>query len=191
MFSMSLRCPAKLRCICEMLELNGLNTVAAGSSGTLQGMAMTLPETIDGVGADLQQGIADRCAKRGPPGRITLCEDETFHPGVCLVAAESASNFIFVEEYAERRDAETWTSVVGKVVFGLLFKVVQSTSDEAVALKKHAKKGLDAHHSPDTFHVQHDLVRGTSLPLRSRERRATKALVKAMAALRKTGGDVG
>ena len=84
-------------------------------------------------------------------------------------------------------DATTWTAAVDKVMSGLPFEVVQSTSDEAVALKKHAKEGLDSHHSPDTFHVQHDLVKGTSLPLRSRARRATEALVKAIAAVRKAG----
>jgi hypothetical protein len=60
-------------------------------------MAVTLHETVDDVGAELQQELADQCAKRGPPGRITVCEDETFHPGVCLVAVEPASNFILVE----------------------------------------------------------------------------------------------
>jgi len=185
MFVMSLRCPAGLRCICEVLELSGLDAVVAGSFGTLQSMAVTLHGAVDDVGAELQQDLANQCAKRGPPGRITVCEDETFHPGVCLVATEPASNFIFVEEYAQRRDASTWTTVMEKAMLELPFKVVQSTSDEAVALKKHAREGLDSHHSPDLFHVQHELVKGTSLVLRGRERRATEALVKALGAVRK------
>ena len=34
---------------------------------------------------------------------ITACLDETFHPEVCLVGIEPASNFILVETYSERR----------------------------------------------------------------------------------------
>ena len=49
-----------------------------------------------------------------------LCEDETFHPAVCLVAIEAASNFIVLEEYAESRrkaiskKSEELLSIVGK-----------------------------------------------------------------------------
>lgn len=35
-----------------------------------------------------------------PKKMIMLCEDETFHPEICLVAIEPVSNFILVERYA-------------------------------------------------------------------------------------------
>jgi hypothetical protein len=35
LFVMSLRCPAGLRCIGEVLELSGLGAIAAGSFGTM------------------------------------------------------------------------------------------------------------------------------------------------------------
>jgi hypothetical protein len=43
-----------------------------------------------------------------PPRAITLCEDETFHPQICLVAIEPVSNFILVEQYQPKRDTKTW-----------------------------------------------------------------------------------
>jgi hypothetical protein len=37
------------------------------------------------------------------PKWITLYEDETFHPAICLVAIDAESNFIMLEEYVEKR----------------------------------------------------------------------------------------
>jgi hypothetical protein len=108
--------------------------------------------------------------------QITVCEDETFHPQVCLVGTEPASGFILLEQYAESRDAETWTEAMAAATADLPVKIVQSASDEALALIKHAEQDLGAHHSPDTFHVQHEVVRGTSCPMASKVRTADKQL---------------
>jgi hypothetical protein len=42
-----------------------------------------------------------------PPRAVTVCEDETFHPDVCLVAIEPVSNFIVLGQYAPDRTAAT------------------------------------------------------------------------------------
>ena len=47
-------------------------------------------------------------------------------------------------------------------VAGLSVDIIQSTSDEAVAIKSHVKNALKAHHSPDLFHVQQELVKATA-----------------------------
>jgi hypothetical protein len=43
---------------------------------------------------------------------ITVCEDETFHPEIYLVAIEPVSNFIVLEKYVPNRKAETWTAAL-------------------------------------------------------------------------------
>ena len=50
--------------------------------------------------------------------QVTVCEDETFHPGICLVALEPVSNFILLEQYAEDRSAATWTQALDAAMAG-------------------------------------------------------------------------
>jgi hypothetical protein len=72
--------------------------------------------------------------------------------GGCLVAIELASNFILLEGYAADRSAATWTAVLEDACTGVAVEVMQSTADEAKALRRHAETDLGAHHSPDLFH---------------------------------------
>jgi hypothetical protein len=58
------------------------------------------------------------------PKQITICEDETFHPQICLVAIEPASNFILVEKYAPNRKAEEWTSSLREAIGAMPVEVV-------------------------------------------------------------------
>jgi vacuolar-type H+-ATPase subunit I/STV1 len=57
--------------------------------------------------------------------------------------------------------------------------VVQSTSDEGKGILHHVKADLGAHHAPDVFHVQHEIVKGTSAVLASKKRKAEKLLEQA------------
>jgi len=41
----------------------------------------------------------ERLGQQMPESNITLCEDETFHPPICLVAIEPVSNFLILEAY--------------------------------------------------------------------------------------------
>ena len=109
-----------------------------------------------------------------PEKWITLCEDETFHPAICMVAIEAISNFIILEEYVEKRDAATWNKIVSKALEGLTVKVIQIASDEAKGLINHTEKGLGAHHSPDVFHVQQEIGKGTSGALNETVKKAEK-----------------
>ena len=135
---MSLRCPAGLRCICEVLELSKLDAVVASSFGSVQALTLKMLTEVDVAGDELQRQLAEAAQTR-ENRRITVCEDETFHPGICLVAMEPASGFIVLERYAARRDADTWTAALKEALGGLPFDVVQATGDDAKALKKHAK----------------------------------------------------
>jgi hypothetical protein len=86
------------------------------------------------------------------PRQVTVCEDETFHPGVCLVAIEPVSNFILLEGYAADRSAATWTAALEEACTGLAVEVMQSTAGSQ-GPARHAETDLGAHHSPDLFHA--------------------------------------
>jgi hypothetical protein len=106
---------------------------------------------------------------------VTLAEDETFHPSVCLVAIEPLSNFILVEEYQPQRDSLTWTTVVGAALEGLNVLVIQVASDAAQGLIAHARKDLLAHHSPDLFHVSQNVGAAFFPTLHAQARKAQNA----------------
>jgi hypothetical protein len=113
-----------------------------------------------------------------PPKEITICEDETYHPQICLVAIEPASNFILLEQYAESRQAKEWTKAIKETTTGLPVKIIQSASDEGRGIVKHVEKDLGVHHSPDLFHVQNEVVKGPSTALAGRKRQAAKAMAE-------------
>jgi PAS domain-containing protein len=114
-----------------------------------------------------------------PRREVTLCEDETFHPQICLVGLEPVSNFIVLERYAEDRSAATWTKVLRESLGDLPVAVVQGTSDEGAGLLRHVRKDLGAHHSPDLFHVQHEVVQATALNLARQVEQTAEAATQA------------
>jgi hypothetical protein len=144
-------------------------------------MAVQMVTAVNLLGTEMRTELV-QLAGGGPPRSITLCQDETFHPQICLVALEPVSGFIVLEKYVAHRDAETWTSATKQALAGLSVRVRQSTSDEGAALRKHAQEGLDAVHSPDLFHVEHELHGATVLALIQRLKRATTAYEAALAA---------
>ena len=152
-----------LRLVGEFLQRSGLNHFVASSFGSQQAIARQLEHALLDYGASQRSVLASQMT----PKRITVCEDETFHPQVCLVSIEPVSDFILLEVYCQGRDAQSWTTQLTTALEGLPVAVVQVTSDEAKGLLAHAREGLGAHHSPDLVHVQHDLSKATSLPLRT------------------------
>ena len=157
----TLMAPGSIRMVCTFLVLSGLHRFVASSYGAQQKAIETLELEL-GTFGELEQRRLGRVMQ---PRKITIIEDETFHPQICLVAMDGASGFIVLERYAEGRDSETWTKALTAALGDLPVEIVQATSDEAKALLKHAEQDLDAHHSPDLFHPQQDLVRATSLNL--------------------------
>jgi hypothetical protein len=113
------------------------------------------------------------------PKKIVTCEDETFHPETCLVAMEPVSNYILLEQYACGRKAQDWTGALNDAIEGLQVEVIQCTSDEGRGIVHHVEKDFGAHHSPDLFHVQQEVVKGTSVGLESRKNKAEKSLSEA------------
>jgi hypothetical protein len=166
-----------LRLVATVLRLAGLSPFVANSFGSRQRLGADMETEIRAFGEEQRA----RLAPQMPSKRISVCEDETFHPETCLIAIEPVSNFILLEKYADGRDAATWTAALGEQLAGLPVQVIQSTSDEAKGLLGHVRTGLGAHHSPDIFHVQQELSRGTSVVLAAHVRQADQAAAEAAA----------
>ena len=168
----TLRAGAGVRLVCEFLELSGLSAVVGASYGSQYALTVQVQEGL------AQRAQAQRAALAAamPPRAVTVCEDETFHPEICLVAIEPVSNFILLEQYAPDRTAATWTQALATAVDGLPVTVIQGTSDEATALRRHVAKDLGAQHASDLFHGQHEVSKGTSLHLARQVKQATAAV---------------
>lgn len=164
-----------IRLVCTFLVLSGLYPFVASSYGSQQEAVENLEHHLGLFGARETQ----RLGRKMQPKKITIIEDETFHPQICLVAMEGASGFIVLERYADGRDSQTWTKELEAALGDLPVEIVQVTSDEAKGLAKHTVEDLGAHHSPDLFHGQQELIRGTSAPMAARVRRSRKAVAEA------------
>jgi hypothetical protein len=166
-----------IRNLCYFLELSGLDTFVASSYGAQHAVAEAMESLLARFGKEEDQ----RLAASMPPREIALCEDETFHPQICLVAIEPVSDFLLLEQYQPQRDATTWNRCLDERLAGLPVTVYQVTSDQASALIAHTENHLGAHHSPDLFHVQHDTVRATGAALASQTRAAEGQVEKSRA----------
>ncbi len=171
-FVMTLVGPCGIRLVCLLLEISGLDTFVAASYGPQQKVSAAMEQAVVSFGEEEKENL-----KAGMPSdkQITVCQDETFHPEVCLVAIEPVSNYILLEKYTDRRTADEWTSAMASAIQGLPVEIIQSTSDEGRGILHHVKEDLGVSHSPDLFHVQQGLVQGTSIALANRTRQAEQA----------------
>jgi hypothetical protein len=92
------------RSIGQFLRLSGLAAVLPPSYGAQQAFAAERETALAEYGRQEEEPLAAPM----PPREITVCEDETFHPQICLVAIEPVSDYLLLEQYAPQRDAETW-----------------------------------------------------------------------------------
>jgi len=165
-----------LRLITAFLQRTQLDRFVACSRGALHPLLVRLESDL----AAFQHQHQPHLAQQMGPRCITVVADEHFHgPDNCLVAIEPVSNFILVERYAQRRDADTWQRAIREGVKGMPVEVVQLTSDQATGLLCCAEKGLQVAHSPDLFHGQRDLLAPLLLPLTRPIQEAHKDLQKA------------
>jgi hypothetical protein len=176
-FSITLRAAGGTRLVSEFLELSGLSAFVGVSDGAQHALNAALETAVVAVAEAQRTALAEGMA----PRQATVCEDDTFHPGICWVAIEPVSNFIPLEQYAADRTAATWTAALDGACTGLAVEVIQSTADEAQALRRHAETDLGAHHSPDLFHGQHAVSKATALALARDVRQAEARVVAAQA----------
>ena len=164
-----------IRLVCLFLHLTGLDRFVAPSYGAQQQVNFQIEQAI----VDYGQTETPRLAKDMPPKDLTLTQDETFTGGLCLLTMDPESNFIILEQLAQARDQTTWNEFMAPALAQLNCRVIQSTSDEASGLLAYVEHYLEAHHSPDLFHVQHELVKAVSAPVGTKERAAHKAVTEA------------
>src|SRR5215510_714578 len=170
-----------IRLVCLLLTLTGLDRFVGASYGTQQQVNRQVEEAI----VRYRQEESARLAQAMPAKDITLAKDETFTGGLCLVAMEPKSNYIVLEQTAHGRDHATWHALMEKALAGLNCRVIQSTSDEAPGLLAYVEQHLRAHHSPDLFHVQHELSKAVAAPLAVKQRAAAKAVAQAEETLKR------
>ena len=163
-----------IRLVCLLLQLTGLNRFVGASYGTQHQVNRRVEEAI----VAYRQEESARLAREMPAKDITMAQDETFTGGLCLVGIEPVSNYIVLEQAALARDQDTWHALMEHALAGLNCQVIQSTSDEAPGLLAYVEHHLGAHHSPDLFHVQHELSKAISAPLATKQRAAAKAVAR-------------
>ena len=164
-----------IRLACLFLKLSGLDRFVAASYGAQQ----QVNRQVEAAMVAYRQSETARLAQDMPRKDLTVTQDETFTGGLCLVTMDPDSNFIILEQLAQARDQTSWNALMAPALAPLNCQVIQSTSDEAPGLLAYVEHYLSAHHSPDLFHVQHELSKAVSAPMAIKERAAHKAAAEA------------
>jgi hypothetical protein len=164
-----------LRLVCLFLQLTGLDRFVGASYGTQQQVNRGVEEAM----VAYRHEESTRLAQAMPAKDITLTQDETFTGGLCLMGIEPVSNYILLEHTAEARDQDIWNELMASALASLKCNVIQSTSDEAPGLLAYVEHHLGGHHSPDLFHMQHELSKAVAAPMALKQRAADKAMVTA------------
>ena len=164
-----------IRLVCLFLHQTGLDRFVAASYGAQQQVNVQIEQAI----VDYDQSETPRLAKDMPPKDLSVTQDETFTGGLCLITMDPDSNFIILEQPAQARDQVSWNEWMAPALAQFNCRVIQSTSDEASGLLAYVEHYLEAHHSPDLFHVQHELVKAVSGPMATKERASHKAVTEA------------
>jgi hypothetical protein len=140
-----------IRLVHLLLELTRINQYAASSYSAQQKLSIIMEEAV----VDEEK---KRLAEGMEPKKITVCQDEIFHPEKCLLAIESVSNFILAMKYFCGREG------------------AQSTRNEGKDIVHYEEEVLGAHHSPRLYPIESALVKRSSVVRESRKNRAEKAV---------------
>jgi hypothetical protein len=157
-----------MRLVCLFLHLTGLDRFVAASSGAQQQVNVHIEQAI----VDSAHSETPRLAKAMPHKDLTVAQDATFTGGLCLITMDPESHGIILEQLAQARDQASWHAGMAPALAQWHCRVIQSTSEEAPGLLAAVEHDLEAHHSPDVFHVQHELVQAVSGPMAPQERAA-------------------
>lgn len=174
-----------IRLVCLFLHLTGLNRFVAASYGAQQPVNLQVEQAM----VTYNQDETARLASGMPQKDLTVTQDETFTGGLCLITMDPESNFLILEQLAQARDQTTWDDLMAPALAPLNCRVIQSTSDEAPGLLAYVEHSLEAHHSPDLFHGQHELVKAVSGPMATKERAAHQAVTEATEQLERLQSD--
>ena len=153
-----------IRQFCTWLEISGLSNFIAGSYGTWREFILNMEEKI----LTFEKAERKILSKDMPEKKISLVADETFFNEMCLVGIEPISNFILVEKYSEKRDAESWYNCITSNNADLNVKIVQIVGDQASGIISLAKNMFSSHYATDLFHVQREICKAGSLKIASK-----------------------
>jgi hypothetical protein len=120
-----------------------------------------------------------RLGKAMPPKDLTVTQDDTFPGGLCLITMAPESTFSLAAQLAQARDHARGHEHMGPALAQRHCRVIPSTSDAASGLLAYGEHALEAPHSPDLCHGQHELVKAVSGPRATKERAAYKAATEA------------
>jgi hypothetical protein len=174
-----------MRLVCLFLHLTGLNRFVAASYGAQQQVNVHVEHAM----GTYRHDETARLAKDMPPKDLTVTQDETFTGGLCLITMDPESHFILLEQLAQARDQPSWNACMEPALAQCNCRGIPSTSDEAPGLLASVEHYLEAHHSPDVCHVQHELVKAVCAPMATKERAAHKAVTAATAQLERRQSD--
>lgn len=134
---------------------------------------------IDQARVDSDQTETPRLAQARPHKDLTVTQDETFTGGLGLITMDPESHCMLVEQLAQAREQTAGNACMAPALAQLNCRVMQATSDEAPGRLASVAHSLAAHHSPDFFHGQHELVKAVSGPRATKERAASQAVTDA------------
>jgi hypothetical protein len=80
-----------IRLVCLLLQITGLHRFVGASYGTQQQVNRHVEEAIVAYARE----ETSRMAQEMPPQESTATQDETFTGGLCLVAIEPVSNYLY------------------------------------------------------------------------------------------------
>jgi len=101
--------------VSKFLELSCLDRFVASSKESQRLVNKSVQNAIVSYVSTEQSKLQSRM----PQKEITVCQDETFTGGLCLVATEPESGFILLEKKAEDRTCETWSAQMKQALQGM------------------------------------------------------------------------
>ena len=127
----------------------------------------------------------DALATQMQPRRIVLVADETFLQGPMLVAMVAPAGFIFTEQLAERRDADSWYAALRPALARWPVQLHALVGDDAKGIIHLATYRLHTVKGPDLFHIQYGVSRASAAARRLRLRGAERKVEAAEETLRR------
>ena len=163
------------------LKISGLSNFIASSYSTWQEVVSNMEDKI----LTFEKDEREKLSKNMPEKKISLAIDETFFKKMCLVGVEPVSNFIFVEQYSDKRDAESWYNCITSNSADLKVKIVQIIGDQASGIISVAKNMFSSHYATDLFHIQREICKAGSIKIANQVRVAEDCVIKQSEGLEK------
>jgi hypothetical protein len=112
--------------VCLFPEPTEMNQLGAASYGAQQKGSMRMEDAVVKFGKEEKKGLAEGIEQK----KMTVSQEETFHPGTCRGAIESVSHFILVETYSSGKKAQEWTFSMNMAIRQLPIEGAESSRDD-------------------------------------------------------------